>query len=63
MEREALQFSLALHDLLCAPDTLLLSLHEGLQAPERLLQWVAVRYVERVLDSRPMETLELYKWS
>jgi transcriptional regulator with XRE-family HTH domain len=61
VEREALQFSLALHDLLCAPDTLLLSLHEGLQSPERLLQWVAIRYVERVLDSRPMETLELYK--
>jgi transcriptional regulator with XRE-family HTH domain len=60
-EREALQFSLALHDLLCAPDTLLLSLREGLQAPERLLQWVAVRYLERVLFSRPLETLALYK--
>jgi transcriptional regulator with XRE-family HTH domain len=60
-EREALQFSLALHDLLCAPETLLLSLREGLQSPERLLQWVAIRYVERVLFSRPGETLELYK--
>ena len=60
-EREALQFSLALHDLLCAPDTLLLSLREGLQAPERLLQWVAVRYLERVLFSRPKETLAMYK--
>ena len=60
-EREALQFSLALHNLLCAPDTLLLSLHEGLHSPERLLQWVAIRYAERVLFCRPRETLELYK--
>jgi hypothetical protein len=60
-EREALQFSLALHDLLCAPDTLLLSLREGLQSPERLLQWVAIRYVERVLFLRPGETLAVYK--
>jgi transcriptional regulator with XRE-family HTH domain len=60
-EREALRFSLVLHDLLCAPDTLLLSLREGLRAPQRLLQWVAVRYLERVLFSRPLETLALYK--
>lgn len=60
-EREALQFSLALHNLLCAPDTLLLSLNEGLHSPERLLQWVAIRYAERVLFCRPRETLELYK--
>src|SRR5947209_4822061 len=61
VEREALQFSLAVHDLLCAPDTLLLSLREGLHSPERLLQWVAIRYVERVLFARPRDTLELYK--
>ena len=60
-EREALQFSLALHGLLCAPDTLLLSLREGLHSSERLLQWVAIRYAERILFCRPRETLELYK--
>jgi transcriptional regulator with XRE-family HTH domain len=61
VERESLQFSMALHDLLCAPDTLLLSLREGLQSEERPLRWVAARYLERVLPSRPLETLELYK--
>ena len=60
-ERESLQFSLALHNLLCAPDTLLLSLREGLQSPDRLAQWVAARYLERILLSRPLETLELYQ--
>ncbi len=60
-ERESLQFSMALHNLLCAPDTLLLSLREGLQSTETLLQWVAARYLERLLPSRPLETLELYK--
>ena len=60
-ERESLQFSLALHNLLCAPDTLLLSLREGLQSPDRLAQWVAARYLERILRSRPLETLELYQ--
>ena len=61
-ERESLQFSLALHHLLCAPDTLLLSLREGLQSSEKLLQLVAARYLERLLPSRPLETLGLYKW-
>jgi transcriptional regulator with XRE-family HTH domain/3-methyladenine DNA glycosylase AlkC len=60
-ERESLQFSLALHNLLCAPDTLLLSLREGLQSTETLMQWVAARYLERLLSSRPLETLELYR--
>lgn len=60
-ERESLQFSLALHNLLCAPDTLLLSLREGLQSPDKLAQWVAARYLERILLSRPLETLELYQ--
>jgi len=60
-ERESLQFSMALHNLLCAPDTLLLSLREGLQSTEKLMQWVAARYLERLLPSRPIETLELYK--
>jgi transcriptional regulator with XRE-family HTH domain len=61
IERESLQFSLALHDLLCAPDTLLLSLREGLQSSEKLVQLVAARYVERLLSSRPLEALQLYQ--
>jgi len=61
IEREALQFSLALHNLLCAPDTLLLSLREGLQSSEKLVQLVAVRYIERLLPLRPLEALELYR--
>ncbi len=60
-EREGLQFSLALHNLLCAPDTLLLSLREGLYSPDKLTQWVAARYLERILLTRPLETLELYR--
>lgn len=60
-ERECLQFSLALHNLLCAPDALLLSLREGLQASDTLLQWVAARYLERTLPIRSVETLEIYK--
>ncbi len=60
-ERESLQFSLALHNLLCAPDTFLLSLREGLQSSEKLIQLVAARYLERLVSSRPLETLELYK--
>jgi len=60
-ERECLQFSLALHNLLSAPDTLLISLREGLQSPEKLIQYAAARYLERLLDSRPRETLDLYK--
>jgi hypothetical protein len=61
VERESLQFSMALYHLLCAPDTLLLSLREGLQSSESLMQWVAARYLERMLPVRPLETLELYK--
>jgi HEAT repeat protein/transcriptional regulator with XRE-family HTH domain len=60
-ERECLQFSMALHNLLCAPDTMLISLQEGLQSSEKLMQLVAARYLERLLDSRPLETLELYE--
>ncbi len=60
-ERESLQFSLALHNLLGAPDTLLLSLREGLHSSDKLAQWVAARYLERILLSRPLETLELYQ--
>jgi transcriptional regulator with XRE-family HTH domain/uncharacterized protein (UPF0147 family) len=60
-ERESLQFSLALHNLLCAPDTMLISLQEGLHSSEKLMQLVAARYLERLLDSRPLETLELYE--
>ena len=43
------------------PDTLLLSLREGLQSPDKLAQWVAARFLERILLSRPIETLELYQ--
>jgi 3-methyladenine DNA glycosylase AlkC len=60
-EQKSLQFSLALHNLLCAPDTLLISIQEGLQSSEMLMQLVAARYLERVLPTRPLETLELYK--
>ena len=60
-EREYLQFSLALHNLLCAPDTMILSLHEGLQSSEQKMQLVAARYVERLLPFRPLEALEMYK--
>jgi transcriptional regulator with XRE-family HTH domain len=58
---ECIQFSMALHDLLGAPDTLLHSLREGLHSPEKLLQFVATRYLEHVLSIKPVETLELYK--
>lgn len=60
-ERESLQFSMALHNLLCAPDTLLISLQEGLQSTDKFMKYVAARYLERVLPFRPIETLELYK--
>lgn len=60
LEREGLQFSMALHNLLPAPDTLLISLQEGLQSQERLIQLVTVRYLERVLPARPSESLKLY---
>lgn len=59
-ERESLQFSMALHNLLPAPDTLLISLQEGLQSQEKLIQLVAVRYLERVLPAKPDEALKLY---
>lgn len=58
---ECLQFSLALYDLLCAPDAMLLSLQEGLQSSEKRMQLVAVRYLERTLQVRPAETLQVYK--
>jgi hypothetical protein len=60
-EQECLQFSMALHNLLQAPDTLLLSLEEGLQSEKKLIQLVAVRYLERILLVRPVKTLELYQ--
>jgi transcriptional regulator with XRE-family HTH domain len=59
-ERESLQLSMALHNLLPAPDTLLISLQEGLQSQEKLIQLVSVRYLERVLPVRPAEALKLY---
>lgn len=60
-ELECLQFSLALHDLLCAPDAMLLSLREGLQSAEKLVQLVAARHLERLLPMKPVEALQLYK--
>ena len=60
-EREGLQFSMALHNLLCAPDTMLISLKEGLQSSQKLIQLVATRYLERLLPSRSLETIELYE--
>ncbi len=60
-ERESLQFSIALHNLLCAPDTLLISIQEGLQSPDKFVRYVAVRYLERLLPSRPIEVLTIYK--
>ena len=61
IEQESLQFSIALHNLLPAPDTLLISLQEGLQSEKKLIQLVAVRYLERVLPLRPVEVLKLYQ--
>lgn len=60
-ERESIQFSMALYDLLCAYDTMVHSLRDGLQSSDKLLQQVAARYLERVLPYRPAEALELYK--
>jgi transcriptional regulator with XRE-family HTH domain len=60
-EQECLQFSMALHNLLPAPDTLLISLEEGLQSREPLIQLVTVRYLERILSIKPMEVLKLYQ--
>jgi len=60
-EQESLQFSMALHNLLPAPDTLLISLREGIQSHETLIQLVAVRYVERILLARPAEALQVYE--
>lgn len=61
VESEVLQFSLTLHNLLRAPDTLLISLEEGLQSPEKLMKYVAARYLERLLPIRPLEALTLYQ--
>jgi transcriptional regulator with XRE-family HTH domain/3-methyladenine DNA glycosylase AlkC len=60
-EQECLQFSMALHNLLPAPDTLLISLEEGLQSQEMLMRLVTVRYLERVLPVKPAEVLKLYR--
>lgn len=60
-KQEGLQFSMALHNLLQAPDTLLISLEEGLKSEERLVQLVAARYLERILLMRPIQALELYR--
>ena len=60
-ERESLQFSMALHNLLPAPDTLLISLREGIQSHETLIQLVTVRYLERILPAKPAEALQLYE--
>jgi hypothetical protein len=49
-----------LHNLLPAPDTLLISLEEGLQSQEKLIQLVTARYLERVLPTKPAEALRLY---
>jgi hypothetical protein len=40
---------------------MLLSLEEGLHSPEYKIQLVAARYLERVLPSRPVQTLEMYQ--
>ncbi len=61
-ELECLKYSLALYDLLCAPDAMLLSVREGLQSPEKLMQLVAARYLERLLPLNSMECLQVYKW-
>lgn len=61
-ELECLQYSLALYDLLCAPDSMLLSVREGLQSGEKFMQFVAARYLERVLPLKPMDTLQVYKF-
>ncbi len=60
-EQESLQFSMALHNLLPAPDTLLISLREGIQSHEILIQLVTVRYLERILPAKPAEALQLYE--
>lgn len=59
---ECLQYSLALHDQLCAPEAILLSIREGLQSEDKMLQLVAARYLERVLPLKPMETLQVYQY-
>lgn len=61
-ELECLQYSLALYDLLCAPEAMLLSVQDGLQSSEKRMQLVAARYLERVLPLRPMEALQVYKF-
>ena len=61
VEQESLQFSMALHNLLPAPDTLLISLREGIGSHEMLIQLVTVRYLERILPARPAEALQLYE--
>lgn len=63
LEQESVRFSLALRDLLSMPDTALVSLREGVRSPEKLIQWVAVRYLERLLPTRPYEVLELYQFA
>lgn len=61
-ERECLQYSLALHDQLCAPEAMLLSIQEGLQSDDKIMQLVAARYLERVLPLRAIDTLQVYKF-
>jgi hypothetical protein len=62
-ELECLQYSLALYDLLCAPEAMLLSVRDGLrEGTDKRTQLVAARYLERVLPLKPMETLQVYKY-
>jgi transcriptional regulator with XRE-family HTH domain len=57
---ESLQYSVALYDLLCAPDALLISIRDGVDSTEKLMQYVAARYLERVLSVKPTEALQVY---
>jgi hypothetical protein len=61
-ELECLQYSLALHDQLCAPEAMVLSIKEGLQSDDKIMQLVAARYLERLLPLKPMETLQVYQF-
>lgn len=61
IERECLQFALALTHLLPDSETFLISVQEGLQAHEVLLQLAAVRALERALPARPHDILPFYQ--
>ncbi|WP_297157393.1 hypothetical protein [Thermogemmatispora sp.] len=62
VEREAVRFSIALHEIIAAPapETALQAISEGLRQGHLLVQIVAARYLERLLPVRTEAVLQIY---